>query len=163
MTAFASVEEDLNAVQTEPDPQTDRDADPAFALHRGGKIDVGLTVPLETREDLSLAYTPGVARICTAIQQQPELAVVEVETAADVRHPGDEGSEQQAVEEERGPHRVAGPEHPVVERVETTPPVEPPSPPVELVETHGGPLRGVGPRSAARPPARTGTPSGPPG
>ena len=61
--------EDLAAVESE-----DRDADPAFALHRGGKIEVGLSVPLETREDLSLAYTPGVARICTAIEQQPDLA-----------------------------------------------------------------------------------------
>ncbi len=49
------------------------DADPIFALHRGGKIDVTLSVPLETREDLSMAYTPGVARVCTAIAQQPEL------------------------------------------------------------------------------------------
>ena len=52
----------------------DRDADPAFALHRGGKVEVVSRVPLETREDLSLAYTPGVARVCTAIAQQPELA-----------------------------------------------------------------------------------------
>ncbi len=53
---------------------SDRDTDPAFALHRGGKIEVGLSVPLETREDLSLAYTPGVARICTAIAEDPDLA-----------------------------------------------------------------------------------------
>jgi malate dehydrogenase (oxaloacetate-decarboxylating) len=64
-----------------PDPALDlvggpahRDADPAFALHRGGKIAVVPTVPVETREDLSLAYTPGVARVCTAIEQEPELA-----------------------------------------------------------------------------------------
>jgi malate dehydrogenase (oxaloacetate-decarboxylating) len=66
VTAFL---EDLTDVD-----RVDRDDDPAFALHRGGKIDVGLTVPLETREDLSLAYTPGVARICTAIEEQPDLA-----------------------------------------------------------------------------------------
>jgi len=53
---------------------TDRDADPAFALHRGGKVEVVSTVPLETRDDLSLAYTPGVARVCTAIAADPELA-----------------------------------------------------------------------------------------
>ena len=71
MTAFL---EDLNVV-TQPSGSPDpRDSDPAFALHRGGKIEVGLTVPLETREDLSLAYTPGVARICTAIAEQPDLA-----------------------------------------------------------------------------------------
>ncbi len=51
----------------------DRDGDPAFALHRGGKIEIGLTVPPETREDLSLAYPPGVARICTAIAENPDL------------------------------------------------------------------------------------------
>jgi malate dehydrogenase (oxaloacetate-decarboxylating) len=51
-----------------------RDTDPAFLLHRGGKIEVTLSVPLETREDLSLAYTPGVARVCTAIAEQPLLA-----------------------------------------------------------------------------------------
>ncbi len=49
-----------------------RAADPAFALHRGGKVEVVSTVPLETREDLSLAYTPGVARICTAIAEEPD-------------------------------------------------------------------------------------------
>ncbi len=52
----------------------DLDADPVFALHRGGKIELGVTVPVQTREDLSLAYTPGVARVCTAIAQQPALA-----------------------------------------------------------------------------------------
>ena len=52
----------------------DRDADPAFALHRGGKIEVTLTVPLEDRDDLSLAYTPGVAKICTAIAEDADLA-----------------------------------------------------------------------------------------
>ena len=58
----------VTVVSTEP-----RDADPAFALHRGGKIEVALSVPLETRDDLSLAYTPGVARICTAIAEDPDL------------------------------------------------------------------------------------------
>ena len=51
-----------------------RDADPAFALHRGGKVEIVSSVPLESREDLALAYTPGVARVCTAIAQSPELA-----------------------------------------------------------------------------------------
>ncbi len=55
-------------------PETGRDADPAFALHRGGKIEVVSTVPLRDRDDLSLAYTPGVARVCTAISENRELA-----------------------------------------------------------------------------------------
>src|SRR3954451_23942492 len=48
--------------------------DPVFALHRGGKVAVTATVPLRDRDDLSLAYTPGVARVCTAIADEPELA-----------------------------------------------------------------------------------------
>ncbi|MFJ2606089.1 NADP-dependent malic enzyme [Streptomyces sp. NPDC087425] len=47
--------------------------DPVFALHRGGKMAVQATVPVRDRDDLSLAYTPGVARVCTAIAEQPEL------------------------------------------------------------------------------------------
>jgi malate dehydrogenase (oxaloacetate-decarboxylating) len=58
---------------TAPDV-TDRANDPAFLLHRGGKIEVRSTVPVETREDLSLAYTPGVARVCTAIAEDRTLA-----------------------------------------------------------------------------------------
>jgi malate dehydrogenase (oxaloacetate-decarboxylating) len=47
--------------------------DPVFLLHRGGKLAVRSTVPLDTREDLSLAYTPGVARVCEAIAAEPSL------------------------------------------------------------------------------------------
>ena len=48
---------------------------PVFALHRGGKLEVSATVPLRDRADLSLAYTPGVAEVCTAIAEHPELAL----------------------------------------------------------------------------------------
>jgi malate dehydrogenase (oxaloacetate-decarboxylating) len=47
--------------------------DPAFLLHRGGKLETRSTVPLRDREDLSLAYTPGVARVCSAIHERPDL------------------------------------------------------------------------------------------
>jgi malate dehydrogenase (oxaloacetate-decarboxylating) len=47
--------------------------DPAFALHRGGKMAVQATVPVRNADELSLAYTPGVAKICSAIAEQPEL------------------------------------------------------------------------------------------
>ncbi|MFE6338833.1 NADP-dependent malic enzyme [Streptomyces sp. NPDC057806] len=47
--------------------------DPAFALHRGGKMAVQATVPIRDKDDLSLAYTPGVAKVCSAIAQQPDL------------------------------------------------------------------------------------------
>ncbi|MEU7002132.1 NADP-dependent malic enzyme [Nonomuraea sp. NPDC046570] len=49
------------------------DADPAFALHRGGKLEVRSTIPVRDADDLSLAYTPGVARVCTAIAETPDL------------------------------------------------------------------------------------------
>ncbi|MFC0530588.1 NAD(P)-dependent malic enzyme [Phytohabitans kaempferiae] len=49
-------------------------SDPVFELHRGGKMAVAATVPLTSREDLSLAYTPGVARMCEAIAAEPDLA-----------------------------------------------------------------------------------------
>ncbi|MDN5852219.1 MAG: NADP-dependent malic enzyme [Actinomycetia bacterium] len=48
--------------------------DPAFALHRGGKMEISRTVPLDDADDLSLAYTPGVARVCEAIASEPEVA-----------------------------------------------------------------------------------------
>jgi malate dehydrogenase (oxaloacetate-decarboxylating) len=47
--------------------------DPAFALHVGGKLEVASTVPLRNKDDLSLAYTPGVARVCSAIKANPAL------------------------------------------------------------------------------------------
>ncbi|MCX2969573.1 NADP-dependent malic enzyme [Streptomyces sp. TRM70308] len=47
--------------------------DPAFALHRGGKMAVRATVPVRDTADLSLAYTPGVAKVCSAIAEKPEL------------------------------------------------------------------------------------------
>ncbi|WP_405152163.1 NADP-dependent malic enzyme [Sphaerisporangium sp. NBC_01403] len=42
-------------------------------MHRGGKLEIRSTVPVRNAEDLSLAYTPGVARVCTAIADQPDL------------------------------------------------------------------------------------------
>lgn len=47
--------------------------DPAFALHRGGKMAIQATVPVRDADDLSLAYTPGVAKVCSAIAERPEL------------------------------------------------------------------------------------------
>jgi malate dehydrogenase (oxaloacetate-decarboxylating) len=49
-------------------------SDPVFALHEGGKLAVRSTAPLRDAADLSLAYTPGVARVCQAIAADPELA-----------------------------------------------------------------------------------------
>jgi malate dehydrogenase (oxaloacetate-decarboxylating) len=46
-------------------------SDRTFLMHLGGKIEVVPKVPLKTRDDLSMAYTPGVARICQAIADDP--------------------------------------------------------------------------------------------
>ena len=51
-----------------------RDSDPVFPLHKGGKIEVRPTVRVRDRAGLSLAYTPGVARVCEAIAADPDLA-----------------------------------------------------------------------------------------
>jgi malate dehydrogenase (oxaloacetate-decarboxylating) len=48
--------------------------DRTFRLHFGGKIEQINKSPLKTRDDLSMAYTPGVARVCSAIHEDPELA-----------------------------------------------------------------------------------------
>jgi len=48
--------------------------DRTFDLHRGGKLYTGLTAPIKTRDDLSMAYTPGVGRVCMAIHEDPEKA-----------------------------------------------------------------------------------------
>ncbi len=56
-----------------PIAPSDEPFDPAFALHRGGKMAVQSTVPVRNKDDLSLAYTPGVAKVCSAIAERPEL------------------------------------------------------------------------------------------
>jgi malate dehydrogenase (oxaloacetate-decarboxylating) len=60
-------------VTVSPASSASLDLDPAFALHRGGKLEVRSTVPVRNADDLSLAYTPGVARVCTAIADNPAL------------------------------------------------------------------------------------------
>lgn len=45
-----------------------------FRAHEGGKLITSSTLPLNTTRDLSIAYTPGVARVCSAIQDDPALA-----------------------------------------------------------------------------------------
>jgi malate dehydrogenase (oxaloacetate-decarboxylating) len=47
-------------------------SDRTFLMHLGGKIEVVSKIPLKTRSDLSMAYTPGVARVCEAIHRDPE-------------------------------------------------------------------------------------------
>ncbi|MBI4610848.1 MAG: NAD-dependent malic enzyme [Candidatus Rokubacteria bacterium] len=49
-------------------------SDRTFLLHLGGKIEIRNKVPIKTRDDLSMAYTPGVARVCLAINEDRERA-----------------------------------------------------------------------------------------
>ncbi|MCR3747615.1 MULTISPECIES: NAD-dependent malic enzyme [Lentzea] len=49
-------------------------SDRTFLVHLGGKIEIASKVPLRNRDDLSRAYTPGVARVCEAIAKNPDDA-----------------------------------------------------------------------------------------
>jgi malate dehydrogenase (oxaloacetate-decarboxylating) len=49
-----------------------RVSDRTFLLHLGGKISVESRVPLKTRDDLSMSYTPGVGRVSLALAEHPE-------------------------------------------------------------------------------------------
>jgi malate dehydrogenase (oxaloacetate-decarboxylating) len=49
-------------------------SDRTFLMHLGGKIEVNGRIAVKTRDDLSMAYTPGVARVCMAIHHDPEKA-----------------------------------------------------------------------------------------
>jgi malate dehydrogenase (oxaloacetate-decarboxylating) len=51
-----------------------RVSDRTFLVHLGGKLTVESKVPIRNRDDLSLIYTPGVARVCTAIAENPDDA-----------------------------------------------------------------------------------------
>ncbi|MBI1761006.1 MAG: ACT domain-containing protein [Acidobacteria bacterium] len=59
------------AVNALPDVTVINVSDRVFLLHIGGKIEVKSKIPIQTRADLSRAYTPGVARVCTAIAEDP--------------------------------------------------------------------------------------------
>jgi malate dehydrogenase (oxaloacetate-decarboxylating) len=62
------------AISLNPDLTVRKVSDRTFLLHLGGKIEIASKVPLKTRDDLSRAYTPGVARICQAIVADPSDA-----------------------------------------------------------------------------------------
>ena len=49
-------------------------SDRTFLMHRGGKIEIRNKVPIRTRDDLSMVYTPGVARVCLAIRDDRQRA-----------------------------------------------------------------------------------------
>ncbi len=57
-----------------PDLENPHADDPVFALHAGGKMEIASRVALNGPDELSMAYTPGVARVCEAIAEDPALA-----------------------------------------------------------------------------------------
>ncbi len=67
-------DEITEAIDKKPELTVRKVSDRTFLLHLGGKIEIQSKVPLKTRDDLSRAYTPGVARICQAIADDPENA-----------------------------------------------------------------------------------------
>jgi len=64
-------EQITSAISLNPELKVRKVSDRTFLLHLGGKIEIASKVPLKTRDDLSRAYTPGVARICQAIVADP--------------------------------------------------------------------------------------------
>ena len=64
----------ISAVQGVRDAELVEITDRTFEVHRRGKIHTGLNLAIKTRDDLSMAYTPGVARVCTAIAENRQKA-----------------------------------------------------------------------------------------
>ncbi|MGI8945644.1 MAG: NAD-dependent malic enzyme [Thermoleophilaceae bacterium] len=64
----------ITAVQTVREAKLIETIDRTFELHRGGKISTALATPVKTRDDLSMAYTPGVARVCSEIAENRQKA-----------------------------------------------------------------------------------------
>ena len=67
-------EHPTDAHPSDPLAQDSLAQDPVFALHVGGKMEIASRVALNGPEELSLAYTPGVARVCEAIAADPALS-----------------------------------------------------------------------------------------
>jgi malate dehydrogenase (oxaloacetate-decarboxylating) len=78
VTVQASSDEHLRviveSVRAVEGVEVDHVSDRTFLLHLGGKLEVVPKTPLKTRDDLSMAYTPGVARVCEAIADDPSSA-----------------------------------------------------------------------------------------
>jgi malate dehydrogenase (oxaloacetate-decarboxylating) len=64
----------LDRLHTLPGVRVLSASDRIFLLHLGGKIHTRSKMPIRTRNTLSMAYTPGVARVCRAIAQDPNKA-----------------------------------------------------------------------------------------
>ena len=64
----------VKAVRALEGVHVDSVSDRTFLMHKGGKIEIRSKLPLKTRDDLSMAYTPGVARVSSAIADDPTAA-----------------------------------------------------------------------------------------
>ncbi|HUJ92646.1 MAG TPA: NAD-dependent malic enzyme [Gaiellaceae bacterium] len=73
-TDAAHADQIVLACHDVPGVTVERVSDRTFLLHLGGKIHMNSNAPVKTRDDLSMAYTPGVARVCQAIAADPESA-----------------------------------------------------------------------------------------
>jgi malate dehydrogenase (oxaloacetate-decarboxylating) len=66
----------IGAISALDGVRVDSVSDRTFLVHKGGKIEVNSKLPLKTRDDLSMAYTPGVGRVSMAISEDPAKAWV---------------------------------------------------------------------------------------
>jgi malate dehydrogenase (oxaloacetate-decarboxylating) len=64
----------VRAIEAVPGARVVEVTDRTFELHRGGKLYTGLKARIQTRDDLSMAYTPGVARVCMDIHDDRDKA-----------------------------------------------------------------------------------------
>src|SRR6266536_745631 len=67
-------QETVNRLRQVPGVRVVNVSDRTFLMHLGGKIEIRNKVPIRTRDDLSMAYTPGVARVCLAIRDDRQRA-----------------------------------------------------------------------------------------
>jgi len=70
-TDAAHIDRIVEAVRVLDGIEVEHVSDRTFLLHLGGKLEMRAKSPIKTRDDLSMAYTPGVARICRAIADDP--------------------------------------------------------------------------------------------
>ena len=64
----------IAAIKALEDLKLESVSDDTFRMHLGGKLEIHSKVALKTRADLSMAYTPGVARVCKAIEAEPKTS-----------------------------------------------------------------------------------------
>jgi malate dehydrogenase (oxaloacetate-decarboxylating) len=69
----AHIERVVAAVNALAEVEVEAVSDRTFLSHLGGKLEMRSRLPLKTRDDLSMAYTPGVARVSTAIARDPDV------------------------------------------------------------------------------------------